>query len=128
MRRVQTYIWKFWILDRQGKRDLLLSGEQPFHSRVKEWTSNRRKELHKEVKPRPTQVSSMGAKQYREFSGKVVLLRAKQRIPGVRWDPSMGWGNCLQSPPEVQVVPGEHESILFGPRIAKVAGILKKIL
>jgi thioesterase domain-containing protein len=40
----------------------------------------------------------------------------------------MGWGGYLKSPPEVQVVPGEHESILFGPRIAKVAGILKNLL
>ncbi|MGZ6346703.1 MAG: thioesterase domain-containing protein, partial [Anaerolineales bacterium] len=128
MRRVQTYLWKFWILDRQGKRDLLLSGEQPFHSRVKEWTSNRRKELHKVGKVRSSQPSTMDAQQYRDYSGKVILLRAKQRLPGVRWDPSMGWGNCLQTPPEVQVVPGEHESILFGPRIVKVAGILKNFL
>ena len=128
MRRVQTYLWKFWILDRQGKRHLLLSGERPFQSRMKEWTKQRQKELHKAVKIRSTQTSTMDAHQYRDFSGKVVLLRAKQRLPGVRWDPTMGWGGYLKSPPEVQVVPGEHESILFGPRIAKVAGILKNLL
>jgi thioesterase domain-containing protein len=126
LRRVQTYLWKFWILDKQGKRDLLLSGERPFNSRIREWTNRRYQELHRPVRGRSPQSSPVNEDApYRDYSGKVVLLRAQQEVPGVRQDPTRGWGSWLRHPLEVQIVPGEHESILFGPRLAKVASILK---
>jgi amino acid adenylation domain-containing protein len=129
LRRIQSYLWKFWILDGQGKRDLLLSGERPIHSRFREWTYKRQKELHRPLRRQSSQsMNDIEGERYRDYSGKVVLLRAKQKLPGVRWDPTLGWSSWFHSPIDVQVVPGEHESILFGPRIAKVASILNDYL
>jgi thioesterase domain-containing protein/acyl carrier protein len=129
LRRVQSYLWKFWILDRKGKQELLLSGERPFHSRVKEWTTMRQRELHRPERKQPVQADGdIGEEGFRGYPGKVVLLRAKQKLPGVEWDPTLGWGELLLSDLDVKVVAGEHESILFGPRIPKVASLLNDIL
>ncbi len=129
LRRVQSYLWKFWILDWQGKRDLLLSEERPFNSRLREWTKRRHQELHRPVRRRLTQFSLFSENtQYLDYSGKMVLLRAQQEMPGVRRDPTLGWSSWFRHPVDVQIVPGEHESILFGPRIPKVANILNNYL
>jgi thioesterase domain-containing protein len=58
----------------------------------------------------------------------VVILRARQGLLGVKPDPSLGWNEYLSSSPEVKVVAGDHESILFGPRSAGVARILMDCL
>jgi thioesterase domain-containing protein len=129
LRRVQSYLWKFWILDWKGKRDLLLSAERPFHLRFREWANKRNQELHRPVRGRLARSSPVSEDtQYRDYSGKVVLLRAQQEVLGVRRDPTLGWGSWLHCPLEVQVVPGEHESILFGPRIPRVASLLNDYL
>ncbi|MGZ6346396.1 MAG: condensation domain-containing protein, partial [Anaerolineales bacterium] len=129
VRRIQSYLWKFWILNWRGKRDLLLSGERPFQSRFKVWVDNRRHELHRPVRVRPDQ-SSIAEEdaQYRDCSTNVLLLRARQEVLGVHRNPTLGWGTWLHYPIQVQVVPGDHESILFGPRLHVVAGILNDSL
>jgi amino acid adenylation domain-containing protein len=129
LRRVQSYLWKFWILDLQGKRNLLLSGERPFHSRFHDWISKRRQELNRPVTVRMVQSTgnSMDT-ELRDYSGKVVLLRARQGLLGVNPNPTLGWNNYLSSPPEIKVIAGDHESILFGPRTARVARILNNCL
>jgi amino acid adenylation domain-containing protein len=129
LRRVQAYLWKFWILDLQGKRNLLLSGERPFRSRFNDWFTKRRQELNRPVKLRTIQ--SEGTRMdtdLRNYCGKVVILRARQGLLGVKPDPSLGWKEYLSSPAEIKVVAGDHESILFGPRSFEVARILKDCL
>jgi amino acid adenylation domain-containing protein len=129
VRRIQSYLWKFWILDWRGKRDLLLSGERPFHSRFKVWVDNRRHELHRPVRVRPDQPTNAEEDtRYRDCSTNVLLLRARQEVLGVYHNPTLGWGTWLHYPLHVQVLPGDHESILFGPRLHVVAGILKDYL
>ena len=129
LRRVQTYLWKFWILDSQGKRNLLLSGERPFRSRFNDWFSKRRQELNRPVKARKIQSPGVSMDtELTEYRGKVVILRASQGLLGVKPDPTLGWKNYLTSPPEVKVVAGDHKSILFGPRTTGVARILKECL
>jgi amino acid adenylation domain-containing protein len=129
LRRVQTYLWKFLILDLRGKRNLLLSGERPFRSRFNDWFAKRRQELNRPVKMQMIQSPgiSMDA-ELRDYCGKVVILRARQGLLGVHPDPTLGWSKYLSSSPEVKVVSGDHESILFGPRTASVARILKDCL
>ncbi len=110
VRRTQSYLWKFWILDWQGKRDLLLSGERPFHSRFRVWVDNRRRELHWPARVRPDQSEkSEEDTQYRDCSTNVLLLRARQEVLGVYRNPTLGWGTWLHYPIQVQVVPGDHE-------------------
>lgn len=129
VRRTQSYLWKFWILDWRGKRDLLLSGERPFHSRFRVWVDNRRYELHWPVRVRPDQSSNAEEDtRYRDCSTNVLLLRARQEVLGVYRNPTLGWGTWLHYPLYVQVVPGDHESILFGPRLQVVASILNDSL
>jgi amino acid adenylation domain-containing protein len=129
LRRIQSYLWKFWILDRRGKRDLLLSGERPFRLRFKEWFNQRRQELRRPVRRKPSVSQNKDEEaQYRDYSGKVVLLRAGESLLGAKRDPTQGWGSLLRGPLEVQVVPGDHEAILFGPRIPGVARILNDYL
>jgi thioesterase domain-containing protein len=129
VRRIQSYLWKFWILDWWGKRDLLLSGERPFHSRFKVWVDNRLHELHRPVRVQPDQPTNAEEDTwYRDCSTNVLLLRARQEVMGVYRNPTLGWGAWLHYPLHVQVVPGDHESILFGPRLHVVAGILKDYL
>jgi thioesterase domain-containing protein len=65
---------------------------------------------------------------YQDYSGAVILLRARQGLLGARDDPTLGWSTWLKRPVEVQQVPGDHESILFGPRIPGVAAILNGYL
>lgn len=129
LRRIQSYFWKFWILDRQGKRDLILSEERPFTIHFGEWIKNRSRELkrknrsHRTVTPSPDDMT-----RYRDYSGTVILLRARQGLLGAHDDPTLGWSTWLQRPVEVQQVPGDHESILFGPRIHRVAAIINGYL
>ncbi len=45
LRRIESYLWKFWVLDWRGKLDLAGSKQQPFSRRVKAWFNNRYREL-----------------------------------------------------------------------------------
>jgi acyl-coenzyme A synthetase/AMP-(fatty) acid ligase/thioesterase domain-containing protein/acyl carrier protein len=128
LRRVQSYLWKFWILNWREKRNLLFSGERPFRSRFRDWFIKRRQELDRPNKRLKGRSGAEEHPEYEGYSGKVVLLRARQGIMGVRHNASLGWDSYLSPPPEVQVIPGDHEAILFGPRLPKVAAILKDCL
>ena len=128
-RRVQTYLWKFWILDFQEKRNLLLSGERPFRSRFRDWFSKRRQEINKPNKGLKLQSQGINKDiEYLGYSGRVVLLRARQGLLGVQKNTTLGWDDYLPAPPEVKVIAGDHESILFGPRVQTVAAILEDCL
>jgi amino acid adenylation domain-containing protein len=126
LRRVQTYFWKFWILDWQGKRNLLLSKERPFDTQLIEWLKKRRKELQRKNKGKKPQPSSDGRQEdFQNYAGKLILLRARRQLPGTVPHPTLGWSTWLNRAVEVHLIPGDHESILFGPRVPGVADILR---
>ncbi len=129
LRRVQSYMWKFWILDWEGKRKLLLSKEKPLTSRVSDWIGNRANELKKANLKEKHQVG------YQSFSGgyedihaDVALFRAKRGLIGVVKDHSLGWQGVFGERVEVIEVPGDHEAILFGPRIEKIGRLIQSCL
>jgi thioesterase domain-containing protein/acyl carrier protein len=115
LRRIQTYLWKFWILDWEGRLDYLRF--RP----IRTWLRSRYGELS-----RPPASKTIGDKFYltpgrknyvpEPYTGRVSLIRASKGMLGVREDPSMGWSETLTGEFEVIFVPGDHESILFGPR------------
>ncbi|NIM96109.1 MAG: amino acid adenylation domain-containing protein [Anaerolineales bacterium] len=127
IRRIQTYIWKFWILDRKGKLDYLRF--RP----IQTWLQNRYGEIS-----RPPAYKGLddklyltpGRQQYQPqpYKGKTVLIRAEKGLLGVKHDPTMGWEGILTGEFDVCLVPGDHESILFGPRIAQMGKLLQPYL
>ena len=128
LRRVQSYLWKFWILDFSGKRDLLLSRERPLVSRVSNWIENRSGE-YKKAQNRTSSSSCLEKSlPFHETNAEVVLLRAKRGLLGVKRDHSLGWRKLFDDKLHVQEVPGDHEAILFGPRIRKVAQVIQGYL
>jgi thioesterase domain-containing protein len=60
-----------------------------------------------------------------QYSGKTLLLRANNKLWGVRNDPTLGWSRWLKEGLEIIGIPGDHEAILFGPRAKKVAEIIQ---
>jgi hypothetical protein len=62
------------------------------------------------------------------FTGRVVLFRAEDQPVDFNYDPLLGWGEILMGEFEVHEVPGLHDSILFGPRVAVLAEKLSNSL
>jgi thioesterase domain-containing protein/acyl carrier protein len=63
-----------------------------------------------------------------EYDGRVALFRAEKQPLGIRPDPAMGWGPFLNGDVEIHSVPGFHDSILFGPRVKRLASMLNECL
>jgi surfactin family lipopeptide synthetase A len=129
MRRVGGYLWKLWILDWKGKRDLFLSRQKPFGPRFDNWIKDRYREMNRPVKSKlidpATEMKRKDFSHLDQYQGKTLLLRAKNSLWGVRNDPSLGWGRWIKMGLEIISIPGDHEAILFGPRAKKVAGIIQ---
>ena len=62
------------------------------------------------------------------YDGRVAIFRAAMQMLGVRRDPTMGWGTKITGEIEIHTVPGFHDTILFGPRVLKLAEILNASL
>ncbi|MDH3942579.1 MAG: AMP-binding protein [Anaerolineae bacterium] len=62
------------------------------------------------------------------YPGKVVLFRARQQPWGIHPDPTLGWGSVKIDELEIHEVPGHHGSILFEPRVGKLAELLEHML
>ncbi|MBV8883473.1 MAG: DUF2974 domain-containing protein [Chroococcidiopsidaceae cyanobacterium CP_BM_RX_35] len=65
-----------------------------------------------------------GEKDYKSdlYSGKIILLRAKESPPGYQLDPELGWGRIAKEGVEVYMVPGHHTSMMESPILAKRLG------
>jgi len=62
------------------------------------------------------------------YAGKVILFRASEQPKGIYPDPTLGWGTIGIEDLEVHEIPGHHGSILFEPRVGKLADILVNYL
>lgn len=120
VRRIQSYFWKFRLLDWSGKIQYLR------FPRIQTWVRDR----YGEVKAPPHTPAEKGAyylsparREYRpgDYDGKVLLVRARKSLLGIHRDPMMGWREIFSNDFEVCMVPGDHEAILFGPRSKFVA-------
>ncbi len=129
LRRIGSYIWKFRILDRRGKLDLLLSKNHPLGPRFDNWVRNRYREMNKPVKASMKSSQSDDMRNdychLDQYQGKVTLLRAQKGLLGVQPDSSLGWSKYIKNNLEIIGIPGDHEAILFGPRAEKVARIIQ---
>jgi aspartate racemase len=132
LRRVESYFWKFWILDWQGKRDLASTRRGSLVKRLKIWFSNRYRELKRPIPPDPfgrLAASEVNKSQLTQpYNGDITLIRASQGLLGVHPDHSLGWEKWCLGKLQVITTPGDHEAILFGPRLPVVAGILQSCL
>jgi thioesterase domain-containing protein/acyl carrier protein len=128
VRRAESYLWKFWILDWAGKRDLILSREKPLTSRVSNWIDNRSGEFRK------ANERTSGANQkeddfpFHQIKSPIALIRAKRGLMGVHKDHSLGWRQVFGDNLTVVDVPGDHEAILFGPRIIHIGKVIQELL
>ncbi len=127
VRRIQSYFWKFRLLDWSGKIQYLR------FPRIQTWVRDR----YGEVKAPPQSPAEKGAyflsparREYQpeDYDGKVLLVRARKSLLGIHRDPMMGWGEVFSNNFEVCMVPGDHEAILFGPRSKYVADKLNSYL
>jgi amino acid adenylation domain-containing protein len=59
------------------------------------------------------------------YSGRVTLFRASEQPVGIVPDGTSGWAPVAGGGVEVFEVPGGHESILFEPNVATLAGLLR---
>jgi thioesterase domain-containing protein len=55
------------------------------------------------------------------YSGRVVILKARQKSFGFSSDVTLGWGEILNREPEVIEVPGLHENIINEPWVKALA-------
>jgi len=62
------------------------------------------------------------------YDGKVVILRAEKQPLGILPDTYLGWRRLLTGELEVCIVPGYHDSLLFGPRVQFLAQALQSVL
>jgi amino acid adenylation domain-containing protein len=128
IRRVESYLWKFWILDWAGKRDLILSREKPLTSRVSNWIENRTGEYRKANEKTSRLVQKADDYPFQEIKSPIVLIRAKRGLMGVQQDHSLGWQQVFGDKLSVVDVPGDHEAILFGPRIVHIGKLIQDLL
>jgi len=132
LRRIESYLWKFWILDWRGKFDLAASRPRPFTSRAIAWLRNRYKELKRPLPPdqfgKVTLNEVVKQPVDQPYAGDVTLIRASKGLLGVYPDRSLGWEEWCRGKLEIIETPGDHEAILFGPRLPAVAKILQHCL
>jgi acyl-coenzyme A synthetase/AMP-(fatty) acid ligase/thioesterase domain-containing protein len=62
------------------------------------------------------------------YDGKVVIFRAEKQPLGIQPDTYLGWRRLLTGELEVCIVPGYHDSLLFGPRVQFLAQALQTVL
>ncbi|MEK6194903.1 MAG: hypothetical protein N2F24_11840, partial [Deltaproteobacteria bacterium] len=55
-----------------------------------------------------------------DYDGEVILFRAKHQLPGVKYDPLLGWGKANIGNLVVPEVDAVHGDILFQPAISTV--------
>jgi thioesterase domain-containing protein len=128
IRRVESYLWKFWILDWSGKRDLVLSREKPLTSRVSNWIEQRSGEYRKANERSGNMVRKVDDFPFQQITSPIVLIRAKRGLMGVHKDHSLGWRQVFGDKLSVVDVPGDHEAILFGPRVVHIGSVIQEIL
>jgi thioesterase domain-containing protein len=127
LRRIQSYLWKFLLLDWKGRLQYLR------FPRIHTWVRDRYGEVRKPAGPpveKGTHYLSPARRKYDpgHYDGKVLLIRARKGLLGIHRDPMMGWGEVLSEDFQVCMVPGDHEAILFGPRSKYVADRLNDYL
>jgi amino acid adenylation domain-containing protein len=132
LRRIESYFWKFWVLDWRGKWDLASARHGPLLERLKVWFTNRYHELKRPIPPDPfgrlTSSEVKKSQLVKAYSGDITLIRASQGLLGVKPDHSLGWDKWCHGKLQVIITPGDHEAILFGPRLPVVAKILQRCL
>lgn len=128
LRRVESYLWKFWILDWAGKRDLILSREKPLTSRVSNWIEKRTGEYRKANARTGSGVRQVDDFPFQQIKSPIVLIRAKRGLMGVQKDHSLGWRQIFGDKLSVVDVPGDHEAILFGPRVVHIGKVIQELL
>lgn len=132
LRRIESYLWKFWVLDWRGKWDLASARHGPLRERLKTWVANRYHELKRPIPPDPfgrlTSSEVIKTQLVQPYDGDITLIRASQGLLGVRSDHSLGWDKWCRGKLQVIITPGDHEAILFGPRLPVVAKILQHCL
>lgn len=62
------------------------------------------------------------------YPGLVVIIGARRQPFGIMRDDKLGWGEYTTGPVETQAVSGFHDSILFGPRVQRLADTLRHSL
>ena len=60
--------------------------------------------------------------------GDITLVQASKGLLGVYPDRGLGWEEWCRGKLEIIESPGDHEAILFGPRLPAVAKILQHCL
>jgi hypothetical protein len=127
LRRIQSYWWKFRLLNWKGKLQYLRL------PRIHTWVRDRYGEV-----TTPAPAPAEGGAYYltparREFKpekyeGQVLLVRAEKGLIGIHKDAEMGWGDVFSGKFDICMVPGDHEAMLFGPRSRFVADQLNAYL
>ena len=120
IRRIESYLWKFRLLDWKGKLNYLRI------PRIRSWLRDRYGEVRPSIQIERGDTNlqiTMGRRNYKPeiYDGNVLLIRAKKGLLGIKQDPKMGWGEIFTGNFDIFMVPGDHEAILFGPRVQNVA-------
>jgi thioesterase domain-containing protein/aryl carrier-like protein len=120
-----------WELDWPGRTAYVRFKLDGRTRRVKSWLRSRDLKLRSPWKDQRRQPVSPGSYldyHSAEYDGKVVLFQGDRQPWGIKRDKTMGWESLLTGELEVQEVPGDHQSILFGPRLAVLAKKLTNAL
>jgi thioesterase domain-containing protein len=71
-----------------------------------------------------------GMVQYRQqpYAGRIIMLRAQEELHRSGGDPTMGWSEVASGPVVIEVVPGNHYTILNSPQVQLLATKLGPLL
>jgi amino acid adenylation domain-containing protein len=120
-----------WELDWPGRMAYLSFKLRRRGQWLNRWMRSRDLKLRPALRDQPWQGAIPGSYldyQPPQYGGKVVLFQGDRQPWGIQRDKDMGWHNVLIGEFEIHQVPGDHQSILFGPRLAVLAEKLTKAL
>jgi thioesterase domain-containing protein/acyl carrier protein len=62
------------------------------------------------------------------YPGRITLFKAGQELGGPSSDPTLGWGDWAQGGVDVEVVPGNHATMVYKPHVEVLAAKLRSCL
>jgi thioesterase domain-containing protein len=61
----------------------------------------------------------------RSYPGRITLFRAGEELEGTSSDPTLGWNQWAAQGVDVQVVPGNHATMVYKPHVEVLANKLR---
>lgn len=140
LRRMDTHLSSLAYTDWRGRMAYVQVKGGKLYRRLSQRLKDKTERM---INPLPSELRRVRASQYkvakrrkrkkrepRRFGGRLVLFRATKQPLGIYADPTLGW-RAVSEQIEVHEMPGHHTSLIYEPRVhrlaAKLNGIIEEI-